>query len=109
MNERRGAAPVFVLRVRVEHLRQELRRAGVRQQAVGHSRFGIALGEIGERKDVRRIKEVEIRMAISRWLGEPMIEAAAAGARDVCNHAVEDLALTLVAVESVIQIRAKEA
>ena len=108
VNERGGAAPVFVFRIRVEDLRQQLGRSGVREQAVGDTRLRVALRDVGERKDVGRIEEVEIRVAVPRRLREAVIEAAAAGARHLCDHAVEHLAVAFVLVEAVVEVRAKK-
>ena len=108
VNQRGRAAPVFVFRVRIEDLRQQIGRARVRQQTVGDAALRIALGQIGEGKDVGRIEEVQVRMAVARRLREPMVEAAAAGAGDVRDDAVEDLAIALVSVEAVIQVGAEE-
>ena len=47
-------------------------------------------------------------MAVARRLREAMVEAAAPGAGDVRNHAVEHLAVAFVAVEPVVEIRAQE-
>ena len=47
-------------------------------------------------------------MPVARRLREPMIEAAAAGARDVRHHAIEHLPVRLVLVESVIQVGAEK-
>ncbi len=109
VDERRGAPPVLVLRVRVEHLRQQLRRSRVRQQSIGGARFRIFLDRVRKWKDVGRVEEVQIRMAIPRRLREPVIEAAAAGPRDMGDHTVEHLAIALVSIEPVVQVRAQEA
>ena len=108
VNERCGTAPVLVLRVRVEHLRQEIGRTGVRQQAVGRAGQRIGFRRVGEREDVRRVEEVQVRMSVARRLREAVVEAAASRAGDVRHHAVEHLAVAFVAVESVVEIRAEK-
>ena len=108
MEQRRGASPIFIRRVGVEDLRHELGFQFVREQAVASARLGIELRHIAERKDIRRVKEIQIRMSIARGLCEAMIEAAAAAAGHVRHHSVERLSMRFVFVEAVIKIRAQK-
>ena len=63
--ERRGAAPVFVRGVGVEDVGLKRRLGRVRQQPVGHAGFRIVLLGVGERKDVGRVEEVQVGMAVA--------------------------------------------
>src|SRR5438067_11592874 len=81
----------------------------MRQEAIGEAGLRIGLGGVGERKDIGRLEEVEIRMAVARRLGEAMIEAAPPGTGHVRDDAVEDLAILFVAIEPVVQIYPQEA
>src|SRR5437879_11161948 len=51
---------------------------------------------------------VEERVGISRRLREAKIEAAARGAGDVCQHAIEHPPVALVPVEAVVKERAQK-
>jgi hypothetical protein len=80
----------------------------VRQEAVSDAGLWIFLRDVREWKDVGRIEEVDERVAVARGLRETVVEAAAAGAGNLRNHAVEDFPVVLAAVESVIQVGPKE-
>jgi hypothetical protein len=51
----------------------------------------------------RRKEDVEVLQGVARCLAEAMVERAAAGAADLIEHAVEDLASLLVLVEALVE------
>src|SRR5688572_7084100 len=109
MEEGSRAAPVLMRRVRVEDFRQELRLHATRQQPIAAAGFGIDLGDVREGKDIHRIEETR------EWSGGPagqrksIVEASAAAAGNVREHAVEDLPVGFVFIEAVVHKRPKEA
>ena len=80
MNQRRSAPPVFVRTIRVENLGHHIRGYSLCQQSI----------VIGERRNVHRVKDVEERMPVARWLRESGVEAAAPRTRNERPYAVED-------------------
>src|SRR4051812_36915236 len=67
------------------------------------ARYGIASRGAGEWKDVGRIEESRIRLCVTRWLGEAMVEAPATGTGGVGEESVERDAAPLVGVETLIE------
>ena len=108
VDERGGAAPVFVFRIRVEDLRQQVGRSRVREKAVGDTRLGVALRDIGERKDVRGIEEIQVRVAVPGGLCETVIEAAPARSGNLSDDAIEHLAVAFVPVETVVEVSSEK-
>src|SRR5438477_467437 len=78
------------------------------QQPIARAAVWIQLGDVGEREDIRRVEEVQVRVAIPRGLCESMIEASPAASRNVRHHAVEDFPVRLILIETVVQIGAQE-
>jgi hypothetical protein len=89
VNQRGGAAPVFVRGVGEKYLRDDAFRDGAVEQAafVSGDRIGFRL--VGERKNVRGKEHRGGRLRVARRLSETIVEASAACARDVSEHAVE--------------------
>ena len=109
MDQARCASPVLVRSVGVEDLRRYARGSSLVKQSFIQPALGIFFRHVRERKDVSRIEEVHHRMAVARWLGETVIEAAPARPGDVRPHSVENSAILFIAVESVIDKGAQEA
>ena len=108
VNQRSRAPVVLVGRVRVEHPGHEL-GLHPRQQSVGRLCVRIGFGRIGEWEDVGGVELVHERVAVARRLCEAQVETAPAGARNMCHHAVERLAMALVLVEPVVHVGPEEA
>src|SRR5439155_5545154 len=78
------------------------------QQPVAHAGLRIGLLQVGEGKQVDRVKQVQEWMAVARRLCEAVIEVASSGARNMRHHSVEHLSATLIPVESVVEERAEK-
>ena len=104
-----AAAPIFVAGIEVEDFGHHLFRAGAVEQAGLLAGCRVGRGKVGEREDVDRIEGRHDLPGIARGLGEAVVEVTAAGAGDVDQQAIENLAAFFVGVETFVNQVAKEA
>src|SRR5262245_44481885 len=108
VNERGGAAPILVGSVGEENFGHDVFFCGEIEQSAGFLGHGIFLGQIGERESVGWEVDGRGGLRVARGLSEAVVEAAAAGASHMSQHAVERPAAFLVRVEALIEKGAKE-
>ena len=109
VNERGGAAPIFVRSVGEKNPGHDFVGDGAVEQARRLSGDRICLGLIGEGKDVGGEKDGRGRLRVARRLGETVVEAAAARSGDVGENAVERDPSLFVGIETLIEKVAQEA
>ena len=103
VHQRCRAPVVLIGGVRVEDLWHDVVALRAYQDSVVHSGYWIGLAQVGEGEDIGGVVEVEERPGVARWLGELVIEIAAAAARHVGPNPVKDALPLLIAVESLKQ------
>ena len=103
MRERRRAAVVLIRCVGIENLRNSAAAESSLEKPVGDSGLRIDLIDFRERKNIRRIDEVEKRTGIARGLRELVVKAAASPARDMGPYPVEDLLAAFIPVEPEVE------
>ena len=109
MNERGGAAPIFVGGVGEENPGHDFFRGSAVEQSSGLAGHGIFLGLIGERENIRGKENRRSGLRIARRLGETIVEAAAAGSGNVGENAVERDSSLFVGVEALVEKVAQKA
>src|ERR1700751_1920482 len=109
MDQRRGAAPLFVRRVGEKNLGHDLVGCGAVEQPSRLSSDWISLRLIGARKDFGREENRRRRLCVTRWVGEAVVEAAAARSRNMGEDAVERDSSIFVGVEALIKEVAQKA
>src|SRR6266436_5341974 len=109
VDERCGAAPVFVRSVREENFGENSFGDGAIEETAFFTRKRIGFGVVGERENVGWEKDGRGWLGVAGGLSEAMIEAAAASAGDVGENAVDGDAAFFVGIETLIQKMAEEA
>src|SRR5258708_12222783 len=109
MGQRSGTSPIFVGRIREKDLGNDLVELCAVEQAALLSGDRIALGLVGERKDVGGEEYRRGRLRISGGLGKTVVETPAASTGYVCKHTIESDAPIFVGIETLIKKIAQEA
>src|SRR5215467_9533926 len=109
MDQRSGAAPIFVRSVGKENLRYSMGLCRCVEQPRRGSRLRISFRQIGKRKQVRRIEDAGHRLGIARRLGKAVVKAAAAPAGDMRDDAAHHRSSLFVGIEVLVKKMAQEA
>src|ERR1700676_445583 len=109
VNQRRGAAPIFVRGVGEEYFRRGVRSVSSVEQTSGLAGLRIGLGKIGERKKIGGKEDAGERLSVARRLRETMIETLSAGTRHGGGDSVLHLPALLVGVEILVEKMAEKA
>ena len=109
VNQGSGPPVVFVRGVGVEDLRGRLLSPAAVEHPFVEASFTVRLRKVGKGVDDRGIKGVHEGVGIPGGLGEPVVEAAPAGAGHVGQDAVEDRTSPFILIEPVIEKGSKEA
>src|SRR5882724_2957058 len=109
VNERGGAAPVFVRSVREENLGENFFGDGAIEETAFFAGERIGFGFVGEREDIGGEKDGGSGLGVAGGLSEAMIEAAAASAGYMRENAVDGDAAFFVGIETMIEKMAEEA
>src|SRR5580704_6066054 len=103
VNQGGGAAPIFVGSICQKKLRRILGFDRSVEETACFSCIRVGLRQIREGKKVSGKENAGERLSVPRGLRKPMVETAAARARDVSNDAVHHLAALLVGVKVLVK------
>ena len=109
MNESRRTAPIFIRRVGEKDFGHNLIRGGTVEQPRSLARDGVFFGFIGEGKNIRGEEDRRGGLRVARRLGETVVEASAAGSRDVGKNAVERHSSFFIRIEALVKKVAQKA